>query len=136
MSDAQERKMEKNLELLYDYTKFHIGTYTTLTTLYIGVANTRFAGFCVLLNHFFYTVAVVALLVAGAAGGTIVSSITQSKALDSATFLDGYIGPWMPSWLIFRAIVWTRIEHISFWIAVAAAILLVAGTGSTAVCPK
>lgn len=86
MSDVHERKMEKNLELLYDYTKFHIGTYTTLATLYIGIANAKFSGFCVLLNRPFYTVAVLALLVAGLAGGTVVSSITQSKALDSETF--------------------------------------------------
>jgi hypothetical protein len=136
MSDVHDRKMEKNLEFLYDYTKFHIGTYTTLATLYIGIANAKFSGFCVLLNHFFYTVAVLALLVAGMAGGTIVSSITQSKALDSETFLKEYVGPWAPSWLLFRAIVWTRVEHISFWIAVAAAILSIGGTESTAACPR
>ncbi|MEX3945576.1 hypothetical protein AB4Y44_39830 [Paraburkholderia sp. BR10937] len=139
MSDVQERKMEKNLELLYDYTKFHIGTYTTLATLYIGIANAKLPGICVHLNHSFYIIAVSAILVAGLSGGTIVSSITRSKALDSAAFLGEYIGPWVP-WvrtrLIFTAITWTRVEHISFWIAVLAAIVSIGGTDSTAACSR
>ena len=67
--------MDEQLKHLFDYTKFHMGMYTTLITAVIGVfANENLkTGY---LKHLPYIkISIVLFLVAGAAGGLIASSI-------------------------------------------------------------
>lgn len=38
---AEIAAKQKSLELLFDYTKFHIGLYLTLTAAYVAVATAK-----------------------------------------------------------------------------------------------
>ena len=86
---------QKSLELLFDYTKFHIGLYLTLTAAYVAVATAKIDDKPVLaLHESFLWLAVIAFMLAGLAGGVIASSITQTAARSSEEFLSFPIGPW------------------------------------------
>ena len=125
-SDPAEVK--KSLELLFEYTKFHIGVYLTLTASYITVTTAKIGEkqLFKLRKHLVW-VAIACFLVAGLAGGTIISSITQCECSTSTAFLKLEIGPLgMQLW---KAIIWTRIEHITFWLGIIAAIASVKGIG-------
>jgi len=121
---AEASARQKSVELLFDYTKFHIGLYLTLTASYLTVATAKINEKPLLnLNQRYFWVAIVAFMVAGLAGGMIASSITQTKARSSAEFLEEPIGPWDWKPVFFRARVWTWIEHTSFWVGLIAAAL-------------
>ena len=117
---------QKGLELLFDYTKFHIGLYLTLTASYIAVAaaNIDKKPILTLRCSFLFWAAVVAFMIAGLAGGVIASSITQTEARSTEAFLKSKIGPWewKWKWVYFAARKWTWIEHTSFWVGLIAAV--------------
>ena len=120
---AHAAAKQKSIELLYDYTKFHIGVYLTLTGSYLTAAAARFHGAPVLqLNLWFIAPAVFFTVVAGMAGGVIVSSLTQTVGESSTSFLDSKIGPWGWKRLHFKARNWTYLEHTSFWMGLVCAI--------------
>ncbi len=133
----------KGLELLYDYTKFHIGVYLTIAASFITIASLKKGEeFILNLNINFVYGSVGLFMLAGLAGGIIISSITQ---------MYGYAGPWpcasvdeflnkelgfqykdtsqtsstsssqtsgsssSQKWFPPSALTWTRIEHYSFW---------------------
>ncbi|MEI2760729.1 hypothetical protein [Methanothrix soehngenii] len=103
--------MDDQLKQLFDYTKFHIGMYTTLIAGIIGVfANDS------LKNAYsgmvpYIKVSIVLFLVAGAAGGLVASSIPFFKTFDE--FSQACIGPWKLK--LFPAIICTHVEHTAFW---------------------
>jgi hypothetical protein len=113
------------LELLYDYTKFHIGLYLSITSAFVAVASVkRGETFAFDLGRGYVWLAVVAFMVAGFAGGVIASSITQCLGLEQSTilqrcssaqdFLAMRLGPMEVAWFYGRT--WTQIEHVAFWI--------------------
>jgi hypothetical protein len=106
----------KKLELLYDYTKFHIGLYLLLTSGYITLATSKIGKKDALpmLQPALVWIAVVLFMVAGIAGGVIASSITQSTSNSADDFLKQKIGPW--STALFPARIWVYIEHTAFWL--------------------
>ncbi len=115
---------QKSLELLFDYTKFHIGLYLTLTAAYITVAKAKSGADALFqLEQTFVWLAVVSFMCAGVAGGVIASSITQTSCRSSAEFLEGDIGPWEIEELQMKARIWTWIEHTAFWIGLIFAVL-------------
>jgi len=123
---TQEDKVEANLkklELLYDYTKFHIGLYLVFTSAYITLATSKIGKKEALpmLQANFVWIAVVCFLVAGVAAGVIASSITQSRSNGAEDFLREKIGPW--STTLFPARLWVYIEHTAFWLGLICAVL-------------
>ena len=91
---ARNVAKQKTLELLFDYTKFHIGLYLTLTAAYVTVVTAKIGDKPILaLVPEFFWLAVVAFMVAGLSGGVIASSITQTFARSSQEFLLLPIGP-------------------------------------------
>ena len=113
---------QKSLELLYDYTKFHIGVYLTVAGAYITAAFATVNNLPVLpLNLYLLGPAVVFTMVAGFAGGVIVSSLTQWHSGGTTDFLHSKIGPWDWHLLWFRGKSWTYIEHTAFWLGLLAA---------------
>lgn len=121
----------KGLELLHDYTKFHIGFYLTLATGFITIASLKKGdGFLLDVRQRFVWGAMICFMVAGFAGGVIVSSITQCYGLDaslipnrcssSAAFLKKDLGPLELRW--FSGLRWTQLEHVSFWAGLALAL--------------
>jgi hypothetical protein len=112
----------KLLELLFDYTKFHIGLYLTLTASYIAIATVKVnEKFLVKPQPYWLSLAIIAFIVAGLAGGVIASSITQCQCTSSQQFLNQPIGPWDWKTIHFPARVWTYIEHTSFWVGLLSA---------------
>jgi len=125
-ADLQARA--KSLEMLYDYTKFHIGVYLTLTASYITVvtlkvsregADVQFLS----ANQILMGLAIVCFLAAGVAAGVIASSITQCGGGNSREFLQSEIGPWNAQRIHMPGLEWTFLEHTSFWIGILTATL-------------
>jgi hypothetical protein len=113
----------KKLELLYDYTKFHIGLYLVFASAYITLATSKIGRKDALpiLQPNFVWIAVVCFIVAGIAAGVIASSITQSKSNSAEDFLREKIGPWSIRFLPARF--WVYIEHSAFWLGLICAVL-------------
>jgi ABC-type Fe3+-siderophore transport system permease subunit len=109
-------EMEKGLELLFDYTKFHIGVYLTLAAVYITLITSKVGGKLPKLQPQFAWIALLFIITSGFAGGVIASSITQCGCSKVAEFLNQDIGPW--STHPFSGRTWTYIEHTSFWIGI------------------
>ncbi len=116
---------QKSLEKLFDYTKFHIGLYLTLTTSYVAATSVKNKEGNVLLSidQCYFWPAVLCFIVAGLSGGVIASSITQTSARSSKAFLAQEIGPWEIRELHFKALKWTWIEHTAFWIGLGFALV-------------
>ena len=122
----------KGLELLFDYTKFHIGIYLTMASAFITIASLKKG------DHFVLELRVLAVwfavgffLVAGLSGGIIVSSITQcyghlesslapARCASTPAFLLQELGPWELE--LFTGLRWTQIEHTSFWLGLLCAL--------------
>jgi hypothetical protein len=122
LSDHEAAANLKGLELLFDYTKFHIGVYLTLTASFVALAtaeinNQPVVKFCPCLLW----LAVFCILVAGMAAGIIASSLTQTEKRNVKDFLAEPTGPCDSQW--WSAKIWTRIEHIAFWVGLVLAIL-------------
>lgn len=130
-TEALKAKMAaraKSLELLYDYTKFHIGVYLTLTSAYVAVASIKVKDGgtgnpieYLETNSWLVVIAVCFFVIAGLAGGIIVSSITQFTGGGSNEFLATPLGPWGAK-IHLMGRTWTYIEHTSFWLGLFAAI--------------
>ena len=115
---------QKSLELLYDYTKFHVGVYLTLTGSYLTAAFAKYNGNPLFpLNLDFIPVAIFFTMLAGFAGGVIVSSLTQWIGGSSQDFLRSKIGPWDWKAAHVKALYGTYIEHTAFWIGLICAVL-------------
>jgi hypothetical protein len=113
---------QKSLELLYDYTKFHISAYLTVAGAYLTAAFATVNHEPLLpLNLYLLGPAVLFTMIAGFAGGVIVSSLTQWHSGSTTDFLASRIGPWDWSAFRFSARWWTYLEHTSFWIGLLAA---------------
>jgi hypothetical protein len=104
---------------LFDYTKFHIGLYTTLAAAYIALMTSAYGEKFLIPNLNLVLVAVAMFVLAGFAGGIIASSCTHYWSFD--TLMTRRIFPFIDGWG-FRGITWTRIEHTAFWIGIGAAI--------------
>lgn len=115
-------ELEK-LKLLFDYTKFHIGLYTTVATIFGGLVA---AGDKIpfKFSTTFLLASVVCICVAGMAGGTIASSIPGYSSYTD--FWKERIAPFPFKPLLFKngmkAEYWTYVEHLAFWLGVALAL--------------
>jgi hypothetical protein len=109
----------KSLELLFDYTKFHIGVYLTLAASYITIATSDIGPTVKRCPAY---IATLLFALAGLAGGVITSSITQCECGSSAVFLKQQIGPWAFDALTMEALYWTWVEHTAFWAGLAVAL--------------
>jgi hypothetical protein len=113
----------KKLEILYDYTKFHIGLYLILTSAYITLATSKIGRKDALpiLQPALVWIAVAFFMVAGIAGGVVASSVSQSRSNSAEDFLNEKIGPW--STALFPARIWVYVEHTAFWLGLICAVL-------------
>jgi sulfite exporter TauE/SafE len=127
MSEGQNAEQTttdfEQLKLLFDYTKFHIGLYTTIATIFgalVAAGSSDRALFK--FNMRFLFLAVIFMALAGIAGGVVASSIPQYRGYRA--FWAAWIGPMR--WRALKAEYWTYIEHTMFWISVFLAIASIA----------
>jgi hypothetical protein len=119
---------DKRLERLYDYTKFHIGVYlsaaTGLTGLIGSIADKKAGQFLFDLVGAppFLGLALVFMVLAGACGGVVATSITESRSFDAF-----WTKPQGPSWRRDGPLGkrWVEAEHLFFWASLASMLLAV-----------
>ena len=104
----------ENLQLLMNYTIFHIGLYTTLGATLVAFLGTGRAGGM----QTQLLIALGCFVLAGICGALIASNIPFFPAPD--LFKESTIGPWnlklIPAWLCMS------LEHMFFWIGIGAAL--------------
>jgi hypothetical protein len=103
----------EQIKLLFDYTKFHIGMYSTFATAVLALLAGEFAddwSICEPLLAW----SLLPIGFAGIAGGVIASSLPHLYG--SGDIREADIGPlWFEKWKLKG---WTYVEHSAFWIAV------------------
>ena len=98
----------KQLELLMNYTVFHIGVYISLFTALIG------ASVLADVHSNLLRFSVACFLLAGICGAVVGSNIPEFN--DFSTFSRTKIGPWGFQWFTYWY--WTTTEHIAFWVGI------------------
>jgi hypothetical protein len=108
----------EQVKLLFDYTKFHIGLYTTLASVLIAAfASAVSTGWHVCRPLIACGIAAIAL--AGLFGGIVASSLPYFTA--SSDVYKEKTGPLTTKW--FSVQTWTYFEHVFFWLAVICVLL-------------
>ena len=105
--------MDDRLKALMDYTKFHIGLYTTLCTLLVAVMGLEaLRGHSnAMLPYLLWTL--ICFAIAGAFGGLVGSSLPQYSTWKE--FTDTKLGPWfLPNVLPGPWV--ASAEHTAFWV--------------------
>ena len=111
-------KEYEKVKLLFDYTKYHIGIYTSLGTIAVAALGLhdnvtfKFCGLLLWLSIGF-------IAVAGLAGGIIASTLPEKNSLEQ--FFTQATGFWGVHFLSGRT--WTRIEHTAFWVGLIAGLI-------------
>jgi MFS family permease len=109
---ALDHNLEQ-LKLLLEYTKFHIGLYSTIAGVLVAALATKHAETWKV-RRWAIGLAVLAIVLAGLAGGIVAASLVSMTNV--ADFWNQPIGPYAGEWLTVRG--WTYVEHSSFWAAV------------------
>lgn len=116
----------EQVKLLFDYTKFHIGLYTTLASLLVATLGADFAKDWDI-DKRLVGVAILMIAGAGLCGGVIASSLpVLAKKPDTGDLYSQCIGPYNSAEAkgLLKKILshslrwWTYGEHSCFWIAV------------------
>lgn len=112
--------MDERLKQLMDYTKFHIGLYTTLLAGLVLFVSNDFAASVHKTFYYWLAATTVCFLIAGMAGGLVASSIPDYQRYEA--FIEATLGPWWKPDL-WTARTCTQIEHTAFWAGAVVAIL-------------
>lgn len=123
-SSATRRFTDDRFSRLFDYTKFHVGLYASLifgVVALVGLGDESTVRDTVILIPI--VAAVMCWVVAGFSGGLILGNMVESDG-DINKFRDGVLEP-IPGIKEFgkNGKWWEDLEHRSFWIGVAAALL-------------
>lgn len=107
---------DPQLARLYDYTKFHIGIYLLAAGAMVTIAGSETPSSFVegVAEHpWLLMAAILAMAVAGLAGGVIASTCATAEKLSDVW--DECIGPWNRGWM--PGSFWARLEHSTFWLS-------------------
>lgn len=107
---------------MFDYTKFHIGVYISLASAVVAVLGLK-KTYQFEVEASLMIIGVINIMIAGLAGGTIVSRLTQVLSYDE--FWTMKTGPGRAAWLTGEE--WTYLEHASFWIGLVCIFIAIAG---------
>lgn len=115
--------MDDQLKHLYDYTKFHIGMYTTLLAGIIGLFATDSLNSEVydhMISYLKYSVLL--FFIAGMFGGLVASSIPFFSTFES--FSKARLAPFSTNHKIgLPSIICTHLEHLVFWVGCFVAVI-------------
>ena len=123
MDAADRRKLDRDqLQMLYDYTKFHVGLYATLNGSYLAFVSSTWGKHIIEGQFAAVCAATILLVAAGICGGLIASSAPFATGMDQ--FLNAKLAPFVNQaqkcglpcrWVI-------QLEHMFFWSGVAVAL--------------
>jgi len=128
--ESRSSPEDKRLERLYEYTKWHIGIYLSMGAGIVTLVGTgeklellrdAIGDPALVLAAFAF------MIVAGIAGGTVVSTCTQCRNFEEVWYEKH--APLDMEWLALTGKSWAQLEHLSFWISLgflAAAVIDVA----------
>ncbi len=116
---AENRKGLEQLKLLFDYSKFDIGLYTTVAIIFAAAIAFQPAVFK--FHRGFLSLAVVFICLAGMAAGIIASRCAHFTSWSE--LWRAKIGPFR--WSCLKGESWAYVQHTCFGIALAAAVLSV-----------
>jgi hypothetical protein len=102
------------LKQLMDYTKFHIGMYTTLCTVLIAILGLDMVKPSAVDLHPYLFGTLLCFAVAGMFGGLVGSSLPYFKTFEE--FSQAKLGPWKLK--LIPALVCTHLEHTAFWLGI------------------
>jgi hypothetical protein len=106
---------DPQLRMLFDYTIFHIGLYTSLVSAVFALTTFGDKHPRIKKRAWLLKVTVISFLLAGAAGGAIASNIPEYKTFDcyssAGLTVFRYLGP-------FHYSVLAHIEHGAFWVGI------------------
>ena len=103
----------EQVNLLFDYTKFHIGLYSTFASAVLALLAGTFADGWVICRTLLAW-SLLPIAIAGLAGGVIASSLPHMFGIKDVR--DEKIGPlWFENLGKLKS--WTYLEHASFWLA-------------------
>lgn len=98
----------QSLDVLMQYTTFHITVYVTLTTVFIGASVFK------KLSHWLLRWAVACFLVAGACGGIIAASAADYTGPAGVFFSQPHLTLWWFGPWCFKP--FSMAEHLAFWV--------------------
>jgi hypothetical protein len=105
--------MDDQLKALMDYTKFHIGLYTTLCTLLIAVMGLDGLRGQAPRMLFYFLGSLICFAIAGMFGGLVGSSLPRFRTWTE--FREAKLGPWFAPEIIPAPAV-ASAEHTAFWL--------------------
>lgn len=107
---------DKQLNNLFDYTKFHIGLYTTLVSGLFAIIAYAASDPVLKVSLPLWRIRIVAVLIllAGAAAGAIASNIPEHSTFES--FRTNKLKLFV--WEIAHYDLLVHIEHAAFWLAI------------------
>jgi membrane-associated protease RseP (regulator of RpoE activity) len=108
----------ERIQMLFDYTKFHIGLYTTLASAAVALIGTPL-GTTLDADSRWVWAAIAFIGLAGFAGGVIASSLPQFNRIEQ--FYRARLGPFRLH--VMSGELWTYFEHVMFWAGVIAIIV-------------
>jgi hypothetical protein len=117
MASQEENIDLEQLKLLFDYTKFHIGLYTTIAAIFAGLISSKEAIF--VYDVHWLMAATISICLAGFAGGVLASSMCHARGMSD--FWGKPLGPFRLK--LWRAEIWTYVEHSLFWLSVICALI-------------
>ena len=116
--DTGKVEQDAQLVMLMDYTKFHIGMYTTLGTLLIGFLALYKDGDTVERARGFLFATLACLAIAGLCGGIVAANLPHATRF--STFEEQELGPIGLKW--FKSSTWMTLEHLAFWAGIVVAL--------------
>jgi hypothetical protein len=122
---AESRKGLEQLKLLFAYTKFDIGLYAIVATLFAAAIAFEPAVFRI--HKGFLSLAVVFIYLAGPAAGIIASHCEHLQSWNE--LWEARIGPF--GWRCLKGEYWAYVQHACFGIALVTAVLSVLGGYAT-----
>ncbi len=105
----------KQLEFLFEYTKFHIGMYVTIIGVIFTILGLKWfdSGITAFSKHML--AAAIILLAVSAMFGALVASAIPYHEGGFEAFMVSETGPWRNKWIEVKTL--THLEHSSFWLA-------------------
>ena len=112
------KAQDDQLKMLMDYTKFHIGMYTTLCTLLVGFLGLYKDPDLLESMRVFLFGTLLSFVIAGLFGGIVAANLPHCETF--AEFENKRLGPFGSAWIPSSTCI--ILEHLAFWTGIVIAV--------------